>query len=237
MTLVLPNCVIVDVSHWQDPKGIDWKKAHDEGNVRGVIAKLVQNGAVDPAAVYHIWNAYEAGVELSGCYDFLTESDDVKALVADAMKEFGGTLSTHLVAFDAEKNAGGQVTVPMLAQRTNEFHASAGFWPTQYMGRDGPDGTGAGLPNTVLSQCDLWLPKYGPEPDQAHLPKGFRLPTHDSERGGVLRLWQFTGDGINAPSVWPAGIPPKLDLSYAMGFSSFEAFKAWWERSDVAATA
>lgn len=233
MTLVLPNCIVVDVSHWQDPKAINWKDAHDEGNVHGAIVKLIQGGSLDKAAVDHLYNAYEGGVELLGCYDFLTANDDVAALIADLLKEFQGNFSTRLVAFDNEKNPSSQVTVAMVEQRTKEFYAAEGRYPTQYMGKDGPDGTGRGLPNATLSLCDLWLPKYGPEPDQNHLPAGFRLPRNDTESGGVLRLWQFTGDGINAPSRWPAGLPPKLDLSYAMGFSSFAAFQSWWEGTKV----
>lgn len=237
MSLVLPNCIVVDVSHWQDPKAINWKQAHDVGNVHGAIVKLVQNGSVDNAAVDHLYNAYEGGVELLGCYDFLTANDDVKQYIAALTKEFQGNFSTRLVAFDEEKNAGSQVTVAMVEQRTKEFYAAEGRYPTQYMGKDGPDGTGRGLPNATLSMCDLWLPKYGPEPDASRLPAGFRLPKNDTESGGVLRLWQFTGDGINAPRQWPAGIPLNLDLSYAMGFSSLEAFFAWWQGGKVEAPA
>jgi Glycosyl hydrolases family 25 len=233
MTLVLPKCIIVDVSHWQVPDTIDWKTAHAEGDVHGVIAKLVQNGSLDTSAVQHLYDAYEAGVEAFGCYDFLTASDDVQSFVNDALKEFQGNISTRLMAFDEEANAGSQVTVAMVETRTEEFYKMQGRYPTQYMGRDGPDGTGKGLPSSILSKCDLWLPKYGPEPDASHLPPGFRLPTNDTESGGVLRLWQFTGDGMHAPTVWPKGIPEKLDLSYAMGFSSLQAFLNWWEGKDA----
>lgn len=232
-SLAMTSCIIVDVSHWQDPKSINWKDAHDEGNVHGVIAKLVQNGSVDKSAVDHLYNAYEAGVEAFGCYDFLTASDDVVSFINDALTEFQGSISTRLMAFDEEANAGSQVTVANVAARTIEFYNNQKRYPTQYMGKDGPDGTGRGLPNATLSKCDLWLPKYGPEPDVAHLPPGFRLPKNDTESGGVLRLWQFTGDGYHAPSNWPKGIPPKLDLSYPMGFSSFAAFLAWWEGKDA----
>lgn len=225
---ILPNCLIVDVSHWQPPSSLDWKTAHDEGNVHGAIVKLMQGGVADTMAVYHLYNAYQAGVELLGVYDFGTARPDQQAFLQQALTEFQGDMKTRLLVLDSEQNTSSQMNVQGMEGWAIGVQQSQGRWPTLYMGRSGPDGTGAGLPSDTLSNCDLWLPKYGPEPDETKLPPGFRLPTNDADRGGVLRLWQFTGDGIDAPSVWPAGIPAGNDLSYAVGFSSFAALQAWW---------
>lgn len=227
MTLqILPNFIICDVSHWQEPGSIDWRAAKGDG-VDGVIVKLIQNGSVDPAAVYHLYNAYQSGISYLGMYDFGTAEDDHVAFLDAALTEFNNNVKRVLLAIDAEKYPSSQMTVSDAEQWARGVNSSQGRWPVSYMGRDGPDGTGAGLPSATLSKGDGWLPKYGPEPDNTKVPAGFHLPENDSERGGVIRLWQFTGDGINAPAKWPAGIPANLDLSYAL-FSTMEAFDAWW---------
>lgn len=224
---IVENCIIVDVSHWQLPSSIDWQQACQSGPVRGVIVKLMQGGIPDSAAVYHLYNAYRAGIPLLGIYDFGTASEDHVAFLKQALTEFGGDMSTRLLVIDAEKNPSNQMNVDGIAEWSSGIQASQGRWPVVYMGRDGPTGDGAGLPNDTLSKSDLWLPKYGPTPTEANLPPGFKFADSDAERGGVVRLWQFTGDGINPPSDWPAGIPANLDLSYAC-FSSYAALVSWW---------
>lgn len=225
--MILPNAVIVDVSHWQPPGSIDWKTAHEQGNVVGTIVKLIQNGAPDPAHIQHLYDAYEAGISLLGMYDFGSTTADNVAFINAALEEFGGSVQGRLLVLDAEQNPSGQMTVPVAERWVDGVASAEGRYPLLYMGKAGPNGTGQGLPSAALSKCDLWLPKYGPQPDASKLPPGFRLPVNDTERGGVCRLWQFTGDGINAPDDWPVGIPPKCDLSYAL-FSSMDALTAWW---------
>lgn len=228
MALILSNAIVVDVSHWQPPSSIDWKTAHDQGNVVGAIVKLMQGGSPDTAAVYHLYNAYQGGVPLLGIYDFGTAHEDHVALLQQALKEFSGDLKTRLLVIDSERNPSSQMDVPGMVAWQEGVQVATERWPVSYMGKDGPDGTGRGLPSTELSRGDLWLPKYGPVPDAAHLPAGFRLPTSDAERGGVCRLWQFTGDGINEPDEWPTGIPRKNDLSYPL-FETMEGLTDWWE--------
>lgn len=226
MSLILQNAIVVDLSHWQPPSAIDWRKAKDSGVV-GAIVKLIQGGSLDPAAVYHLYNAYQAGIPLLGMYDFGTGNPDHVAFLNAALTEFNNNVDRVLIALDAEKNPSSQMAVQDAEVWARGVHDKLGRWAVTYMGRDGPDGTGRGLPSAVLSESDLWLPKYGPEPDASKLPPGFRLPQNDTERGGVVRLWQFTGDGINAPENWPDGIPEKCDLSYAL-FETMDGLTAWW---------
>jgi GH25 family lysozyme M1 (1,4-beta-N-acetylmuramidase) len=226
--MILPDCIIVDISHWQAPGSIDWKTAHDKGNVHGAIVKLIQNGVPDPAHVQHLYDAYEGGIELLGMYDFGTAQEDHAVFLTEALAEFNQNVDKVLLALDAEKSSS-QMTVPDAEAWSTGVQESRGVWPKLYMGIDGPDGTGAGLPSQILSKSSLWLPAYGPHENDlgTRLPRGFRLPQNDTESEGVVRLWQFTGDGINAPANWPPGLPPNLDLSYAL-FSSFDALSAWW---------
>lgn len=223
--MILPNALIVDVSHWQAPGSIDWVKAKGAGVV-GAIVKLIQNGVPDPAHVDHLYNAYRADIPLLGVYDFGTSADDHVAFLKEALLEFTGSAKGRLLVLDAEQSSS-QMSVRAAEAWVDGVRASQGRWPTLYMGRGGPDGTGRGLPSAKLSMCDLWLPKYGPEPTSDKLPPGFRLPHDDNDRGGVCRLWQFTGDGINLPARWPAGIPPKCDLSYAL-FQTMDGLTKWW---------
>ena len=220
------NSIIVDVSHWQPPSSIDWVTAKSNG-VIGAIVKLIQNGSPDPAHIDHLYNAYKAGIPYLGIYDFGTAANDAQEFLATALTEFNNNVSNVLIALDAEQNPSSQMSVSTAALWVQVVDANTRRKPVLYMGAAGPDGTGNGLPNSVLSSCDLWLPKYGPQPTAAKLPPGFRLPQNDTERGGVCRLWQFTGDGINPPAVWPAGIPPKCDLSYPM-FDTEAGLAAWW---------
>lgn len=225
---ILPNCLILDISHWQPARAIDWTKARGSG-VCGAIVKLMQNGMPDLGAVDHLRNAGAAGVELLGVYDFGSANEDHQAFLTQALVTLGeGLLPQRLLVIDAEPNPGNQMTVAGMEAWASGVHAATNRWPTVYMGRDGPEGTGRGLPAPGLAKCDLWLPKYGPEPTQANLPLGFRLPTSDTDRGGVLRLWQFTGDGIHPPALWPVGVPRQCDLSVPVGFSTFKALRAWW---------
>lgn len=222
---ILSNCLIVDVSHWQPPANLNWQQAHDEGNVRGVIAKLMQNGQPDTSAISHLYNAYQAGITLLGCYDFGQESDDHVTFINAALAEFT-SLETRLIALDAERSSP-QITVLEAAAWLQGINVEEHRYPVLYMGRSGPDGTGADLPSTNLSKCDLWLPAYGPHADNlgSILPPGFRLPTSDTDKGGCLRLWQFTDGSINGGQVPGLGA---VDQSYAIGFSSFDALTAWW---------
>ena len=229
MSDILPDAIIVDVSHWQPPDTVDWNAARTEGNVVGVVAKLTQGDVADPAAIDHLYNAYTAGITLLGVYDFGTASDDAQTFITDALAEFGGDVKTRLIALDLERNPSNQMTVPKAEVWVQKIHDRLGRWPTLYMGKAGPDGTGHGLPSPTLASCDLWLPAYGNHENNlaAILPPGFKLPTSDTDRGGCLRMWQFTGDGINSPGPCP-GLGDKVDRSYAIGFSSLAALTAWW---------
>lgn len=224
-SLILPGVTIVDVSHWENADEADYAAAKNAGT-EAVIVKWMQAGSIDPAAVEHSYKAYAAGIDLLGGYDFGTPTDDATAFLDQMGADYGGDLATRLLMLDAERNPR-QITVPEAEHWAQEIFAREGDWPVLYMGRFGPDNAGTGLPSAILSKCDLFLPAYGPHEDNLDriLPPGFRLPTSDTDRGGCLRLWQFTDGTINGGPFPGLG---RVDQSRAIGFSSLPAFRAWW---------
>lgn len=228
---------LVDVSHHQagqDPRThyrlMDWAGAVRAGLV-GAIVKFTEGVTwVDPAAAGHIAGAYAAGVPLHGGYHFGDGSDPGKqaAHFLDVAHQHWGDLDGVMLMLDAERNT------PQMSVRQAEIFVSAvraetGRWPWIYIGRDGPDGTGKGLPSVVLSHCALLLPKYGPPPGPANLPKGFRLPKDASDRGipgwGALRAVQFT-DGTTNGGPFP-GLG-RVDQSRLVGLASLDELRAVW---------
>lgn len=226
---LLPKAIVADLSHWQgDLTQADFETAVRTGNLVGVVVKLIQGGKADPAAAQLLYAAYEAGVRQLGTYDFGTAEDDAQAFYNAIVAEFTAKCGGVLVALDAEKNVGNQMIVSSAEFFVSTISEELNRHPTLYMGRAGPDGTGKGLPSAGLSACDLWLPAYGNHAENlsAILPAGFRLPNSDTDRGGVLRMWQFT-DGTTNGEPMP-GLGP-VDQSQVL-FSERVAFAAWWGR-------
>lgn len=221
---------LVDCSHWQPYRDMDWAAAVRAGLV-GAIVKYSQGASgVDPAAAGHIMGAYNAGVPLHGGYHFGDGSDPEKQaahFLELARQHWGDDLSGVMLMLDAERNT------PQMSVRQAEIFVTAikdttGRYPWLYMGPDGPDGTGKGLPSGILSGCPLLLPKYGPPPAQANLPKGFTFPQDGADRGlrtGVLRAVQFT-DGTTNGGPFP-GLG-KVDQSKLIGVASLEELRAVW---------
>lgn len=222
---ILQGATIVDLSHWNPETEPDFVAAKAAGCV-GIIVKFMQNGVIDPKAVELTYLAFEAGITLLGGYDFGTAKDDAAAFLAQMGADYGGDLAKRLLLLDAERNPS-QMTVPIAEQFVTDIEAAESREPVIYMGRDGPDGTRHGLPSAILSRADLMLPAYGPHEANLGeiLPPGFRLPTSDTDRGGCLRLWQFTDGAINGKPFPGLG---KVDQSHAVGFSSLDALSAWW---------
>lgn len=225
--LILPGATIVDLSHWQGtPAGTAFEAASAAGVV-GVIEKFAQGGKLDPSAFQNSYQAWQAGIPLLGCYDFGTQVDDEEAFRRFCETDYQGELKQRLLMLDLERNPAGQMTVGEAERWVSELHQREGRWPVIYMGRDGPDGKRTGLPSGVLSRCDLMLPAYGPHEAGLGeiLPPGFRLPQGDLDRGGCLRLWQFTDGTINGGPIPGLG---RVDQSKVVGFSSVAALTAWW---------
>jgi lysozyme len=189
------------VSHWDGP--CDFAVAV-KGGVVAAIAKATQGSASVDQMYPNNSLAIRAAGLLLGAYAFLDGSDP--AAQADHLIATVNDPTVPLF-LDAEPNPASQATVVIVAQVVSRIRARLGYWPVLYMGRDGPDGSGAGLPNPVLMCCPLWLPEYGDTPT---CPPGWM----------AWKLWQYT-DGAAVP-----GIAGKCDMSRFAG--TLDELRAWW---------
>jgi lysozyme len=208
MTDSAPIDAIVDLSHWQSgPAGpaspIDFAAMRPTG-ILAVILKATQGSAwVDATFVARCAAASAVGL-LVGAYHFADASDP--GCQAAHFLTIAGALPR--LAIDIEPNGiGDTVSIAQAAELVARIHQASGRLPAVYIGRWGPTGDGAGLPNSVLSRCPLWLPAYGAHPSP---PAGWENWT----------LWQYTDAGT-AP-----GIGGRCDRSRFNG--SADDLAAWW---------
>ena len=69
--LILPNALVVDISHWDPMTETQFATARDHGNLVGVIVKLLQDGNPDDQALNNIKAAQAAGGIELGVYDMV----------------------------------------------------------------------------------------------------------------------------------------------------------------------
>lgn len=225
----MPDLIVVDLSHWNQPPANGWQEAVAAG-LCGVIIKHSQGiTSIDPSAMMHLRDAKVAGIPLLGAYHFGDASDpsaQAKHFLAAVRQTFGEDLSGVLLMLDAERNSP-QMTVAEAAEFVQAVRNSEGRWPWLYMGKYGPSGSGGDLPNSVLSQCPLLCPAYGRHEDNLAeiLPPGWRLPQDEIERGGTLRGWQFTDGYINGGPFPGLG---RVDQSRLIGIGSLDAARGIW---------
>lgn len=211
---------IVDVSHWQRPQDCHWTAAIGAG-ILGLIVKVSQGtGYVDPAAHEHIARARQANLPLLGAYHFLDGSNGVDQ--ADHFVETVGTVfgvgeeepfTNILLAMDWERNTGpgGQAT-PRQAYDFVSALDDYGYRPVLYGNPVKSLGYAFHDIDPIVQHLDLWLPKYGPEPDDHSAPGWPR---------SRIKLWQHTdghvgfkpgpttGLGVVDRSIW-FGTEPEL---------------------------
>lgn len=197
---------IVDLSHWQTgPNGgpIDFAAMKTSG-ILAVMLKASQGSSwVDSTFVGRVAAAQAAGL-LVGAYHFM----DATAPVAQATHFLSLARALPRLAIDIEPNGMGTTgSIAQAAEIVACIHSAIGRLPTVYMGRWGPTGDGAGLPNAILSRCPLWLASYTTNP----IPP----PGWDS-----WQIWQYTDAGT------VPGVASTCDRNRFNG--SADDLTAWW---------
>ena len=66
----------VDVSKWQAPEKIDWRKLRDEAGVRYMIGRYAYGNLIDTTFWRHGWRAMRAGGISIGAYQYLVPNQD-----------------------------------------------------------------------------------------------------------------------------------------------------------------
>ena len=66
----------VDVSKWQTPEKVDWRKLRDESGIRFVIARYAYGNLIDTTFWKHGWFALLAGGIKIGAYQYLVPNQD-----------------------------------------------------------------------------------------------------------------------------------------------------------------
>jgi lysozyme len=195
MTLIYS---VVDASHYQDFTSYTALAA---GGITAVILKATQGtGFVDPLFAYRVPRMIDAGLQV-GAYHFMSGSGNGAAQADFFLQTVSAFPQVKLCAMDLEPNPGAQSTVADGEAFVTEFNRNMNYFPLCYMEIYGPLENGSGLPSAVLSQCPLWLPKYGPAPTHASLPAGF----------SNFVLWQCN-DGAEGSDLGPVqGVSGPID--------------------------
>ena len=192
---------IIDLSHWQAP--VDFGAVRTGGIVAVILKATQGSGWIDNTFVARSMAALNAGL-LVGAYHFADATNPSDQ--ANLFLSVAGMLP--VLAIDIEPNGlGDTVSVTQAAEIAARVAMAKGRAPLVYIGRYGPSGIGVGLPNSVLSNCPLWLPEYGDTPVS---PLDWNAPL----------LWQYTDSGA------VAGIGSPCDRSRFAGTPT--ELKAWW---------
>jgi len=193
---------VIDLSHWQAP--VNFGTLRTSG-IQAVILKATQGSSwIDPTFMARSTAAQIAGL-LVGAYHFADASNPI-AQAAHFLTIAGGL---PRLAVDIEPNGmGDTVSIAQAAELVARLQAVTDRLPLVYIGRYGPTGTGAGLPNSVLSRCPLWL--YETESAVARLPAGW----------ATWCLWQYDQNAR------VAGVGSICDRSRFNGTA--DQLAAWW---------
>jgi lysozyme len=145
---------VVDLSHWQT--SVDFVALRNSG-VRAVILKVTQGSSwVDATFTQKLLQAHSAGL-LLGAYHF-ADASSPSLQVDHFLTHVSGI---QFLATDFEANdMGNTVSTAQAAEIVARIHSARGRTPRVYINKYGPSGDDAGLPNSILSRCDLWLAKY-----------------------------------------------------------------------------
>jgi lysozyme len=196
--------VVIDISHYENVSQ-DFVTTARSG-ITAVILKATQGiGFIDPTFLPRVSEAKAAGL-LVGAYHFLDSSSPSQQMahfLTVAVHEAG----VNWLALDWEPYPQSQASVMSVSTAAAAIRAEIGRWPVLYTIR-----SMLAAPNTVLSNCPLWLAEYGTRPI---CPPGFP----------AWQLWQHTDGQVGSNVVPVPGIGP-CDRSKFAG--TVRQLKTWW---------
>ncbi len=167
----------VDVSAWQLPEKVDWRKLRDEANVRFVIARHAFGLQVDSTFWRHGWGAMRAGGLLLSGYQYFVPNRSAAEQASLAL-QVAKQLDQHYV-LDVEavgltrKHVDEWLTVFTRSGLTPMVYCSRSSWRQCY-------GTGA----HAWGHLPLWVANYTTAAAPA-MPDGWN----------DWAIWQFTSKG------------------------------------------
>jgi lysozyme len=169
---------IIDISH-HNGLLLDFGKAAG-GGIKAVVQKASQGVAsADPTFSANRLGILSAGL-LFGSYHFGDGSDG--GAQANYFLSIAKPGANELVALDLEDNpAGPSMTIEEARAFVTTVFNAIGKWPVLYSGHTLKGMLGS-TPDSVLTNCPLWLAQYGPT---AVLPPGWTS----------WSLWQYTDGG------------------------------------------
>lgn len=186
----------IDVSYWQVPKSVNWRKLAETHTF--VYVRATYGTKVDPACAEHLTRAREAGL-LPGLYHFfrpsLSAAEQLEAFgdVAEAVGMAPGWLAP---ALDIEQDKhDGAVTQARYAHAEDVVRAWIAQWKRAVIYTNPATWLALGSPD-YIRDCDLWISHYG-----VRMPK--------TPLGLPWALWQH----LVAPL--PAVYPYDLDQNMA----------------------
>jgi lysozyme len=197
--------VIIDLYHG-NKVSVDFSAIKSAG-VAAVVLKATQGtGFVDPAFAPRLAQARAAGL-LVGAYHFLDATSPVEQMAH--FLSVVGTTDGVLLVVDFEAYESSQATVMQAASAAMSVKSATGRLPVVYTGR-----YMLTAPNSMLSQCPLWLAEYGSRPV---CPPGW----------SQWKLWQHTDGQVGSAPVPVPGIGP-CDRSRFAG--TIDQLRAWWAK-------
>lgn len=151
----------VDVSYWQVPKSVNWRKLAETHTF--VYVRATYGLKVDPACAEHLNRARDAGIT-PGLYHFFrpglsaAEQLDVFGDVAESVGVAPGWLAP---ALDVEQDKNdGAVTVARYAHAEDVVRAWITRWGRATVYTNPATWAALGDPG-YLRDCDLWISHYG----------------------------------------------------------------------------
>src|SRR5437016_7904708 len=195
--------VVIDLYHG-DKVSVDFSVVKSNG-IAAVILKATQGtGFTDPAFAPRHADARAAGL-LVGAYHFMDATSPIEQM-AHFLSVVGDTDDIQLVV-DFESFERSQPTASQAAAAVTMVKRVTGRWPVLYTGR-----YVLSSPNSILSQCPLWLAEYGSRPI---CPPGWPQ----------WKLWQHTDGRVGSGPTTVPGIGP-CDRSRFAG--TVDELRAWW---------